>query len=148
MSGLILYDYRNRGYCFGVQCRCVYLIQKDFVVEQVLQGHGGIAHSVVAPAAGEWYNLNVKKYGIGMTEEERMAKATEILTDAGYTVPEDEYPKGIVLLPDGREMELFEILTPSADYDPVQSMSGIYPGVVEKIRVPSNSKICSLWRNC
>jgi peptide/nickel transport system substrate-binding protein len=103
----------------------VYLIQKDFVVERVLQGYGGIAHSVVAPAAGEWYNPNVKKYGFGMTEEERMAKATQILTDAGYTVPDEEYPKGVVLLPDGSEMEPFEILTPPADYDPVRSMSGI-----------------------
>jgi ABC-type transport system substrate-binding protein len=103
----------------------VYLVQKDFIVSRVLQGYGGEAHSVVMPAAGDWYNPNVNMYGHGMSKDERVAKATEMLTNAGYTVPEAKYPEGVVLLPDGSEMERFEILTPPADYDPMRAMSGV-----------------------
>ncbi|MBU7032133.1 MAG: ABC transporter substrate-binding protein [Theionarchaea archaeon] len=102
-----------------------YLVQKDFIVSRVLQGYGGEAHSVVMPAAGEWYNPNVNKFGHGMAKEDRIAKATEILTAAGYTVPEAKYPDGVVKLPDGTNMKPFEILTPPADYDPMRAMSGV-----------------------
>jgi ABC-type transport system substrate-binding protein len=102
-----------------------YLVQKDFIVSRVLQGYGGEAHSVVMPAAGDWYNPNVNTFGHGMSKEERMAAATEILTAAGYTVPDAKYPAGVVLLPDGSEMQPFEILTPPADYDPMRAMSGV-----------------------
>ncbi|MBU7042959.1 MAG: ABC transporter substrate-binding protein [Theionarchaea archaeon] len=102
-----------------------YLVQKDFIVSRVLQGYGGEAHSVVMPAAGEWYNPNVNTFGHGMAKEERIAKATEMLTAAGYTVPEEKYPAGVVLLPDGSKMQPFEILTPPADYDPMRAMSGV-----------------------
>ena len=109
----------------------VYLVQKDFIVDRVLQGYGGPAHSVVMPAAGEWYSENVNTFGHGMSKDERIAKATEMLTAAGYTVPVDadgvpiKYPEGVVLLPDGTEMQPFEILTPPADYDPMRAMSGV-----------------------
>ena len=103
----------------------VYLVDKDFIVSRVLQGYGGSAHSVVMPAAGEWYNDNINKYGDGMTKEERVAKAKEILTAAGYTVPEGRYPDEVITLPDGTPMQPFEILTPPADYDPMRAMSGV-----------------------
>jgi ABC-type transport system substrate-binding protein len=103
----------------------VYLVQKDFIVSRVLQGYGGEAHSVVMPAAGDWYNDNVNKFGDGMAKEERVAKATEILTAAGYTVPEAKYPEGVLKLSDGTDMQPFEILTPPADYDPMRAMSGV-----------------------
>jgi ABC-type transport system substrate-binding protein len=103
----------------------VYLVQKDFIVSRVLQGYGGAAHSVVMPAAGDWYNDTVNKYGDGMSKDERVAKATEILTAAGYTVPEAKYPDGVLKLPDGTDMTPFEILTPPADYDPMRAMSGV-----------------------
>ncbi|MBU7010856.1 MAG: ABC transporter substrate-binding protein [Theionarchaea archaeon] len=101
------------------------LVDKEFIVSRVLQGYGGAAHSVVMPAAGEWYNDNVNKYGSEMPREERIAKATEMLTAAGYTVPDAKYPEGVVKLPDGTDMKPFEILTPPADYDPMRAMSGV-----------------------
>jgi peptide/nickel transport system substrate-binding protein len=104
----------------------VYLVQKDFIVSRVLQGYGGSAHSVVMPAAGDWYNPNINKYGDGMAKEDRIAKAKEMLTAAGYTVPDVGYADGgIVKLPDGTDMPAFEILTPPADYDPMRAMSGV-----------------------
>jgi|GEM_PF-133314 len=104
----------------------VYLVQKDFIVSRVLQGYGGEAHSVVMPAAGDWYNPNINMYGHGMSKEERVAAATEMLTAAGYTVPDVGYAEGgVVKLPDGTDMQPFEILTPPADYDPMRAMSGV-----------------------
>jgi len=102
----------------------VYMVDKEFIVSRVLQGYGGAAHSVVMPAAGDWY-CETNKFGSGMSKEERIAKATEMLTAAGYTVPEAKYPDGVLLLPDGTEMRPFEILTPPADYDPMRAMSGV-----------------------
>ncbi|KYK36039.1 MAG: hypothetical protein AYK19_09925 [Theionarchaea archaeon DG-70-1] len=104
----------------------VYLVQKDFIVSRVLQGYGGEAHSVVMPAAGDWYNPNINMYGQGMSKEERVAAATEMLTAAGYTVPDVGYAEGgVIKLPDGTDMQPFEILTPPADYDPMRAMSGV-----------------------
>ncbi len=103
----------------------VYLVDKEFIVSRVLQGYGGAAHSVVMPAAGLWYNPNVNKFGSGMSKEERIAKAKEMLTAAGYTVPEGKYPDVVVKLPNGQDMQPFEILTPPADYDPMRAMSGV-----------------------
>ncbi len=102
----------------------VYMVDKEFIVSRVLQGYGGAAHSVVMPAAGDWY-CETNKFGSGMAKEDRIAKATEMLTAAGYTVPEAKYPDGVMLLPDGTEMKPFEILTPPADYDPMRAMSGV-----------------------
>ncbi len=103
-----------------------YLVQKDFIVSRVLQGYGGPALSVVMPAAGDWYNPNVNAFGHGLSKEERVAKAKEMLTQAGYTVPEVGYADGgVIKLPDGTEMKSFEILTPPADYDPMRAMSGV-----------------------
>jgi peptide/nickel transport system substrate-binding protein len=101
------------------------LVQKDFIVSRVLQGYGGPALSVVMPAAGEWYNDQVNTFGHGLSKEERIAMATEMLTAAGYTVPEERYPDGVITLPDGTPMQPFEILTPPADYDPMRAMSGV-----------------------
>jgi ABC-type transport system substrate-binding protein len=103
----------------------VYMVDKTFIVSRVLQGYGGEAHSVVMPAAGDWYCDEVNKYGHGMSKDERIAAATEILTGAGYTVPEEKYPDGVLKLPDGTDMQPFEILTPPADYDPMRAMSGV-----------------------
>lgn len=119
----------------------VYLVQKDYMHERVIQEYGGIAHSVVMPAAGEWYNDTVNKFGYGMTREERVLKATEMLTAAGYTVPGVSYPDGVILLPDGTEMGAIEILTPPADYDPMRAMIGVLiQGWWREIGVPVSAK--------
>ncbi len=103
----------------------VYLVDKEFIVSRVLQGYGGAAHSVVMPAAGEWYNPNINKFGSGMAKADRIAKVKEMLTAAGYTVPEGKYPDVVIKLPNGQDMQPFEILTPPADYDPMRAMSGV-----------------------
>ena len=104
----------------------VYLVDKEYIVSELLQDYGEVAHSVVTPAAGDWYNDNVHKYGDGMSRDERVAKAKEILTAAGYTVPDVGYADGgVIKLPDGSRMKPFEILTPPESYDPVMAGAGV-----------------------
>jgi peptide/nickel transport system substrate-binding protein len=95
-----------------------YLVDKEFIVSRLLQEYGDAAHSVVIPAAGEWYNNDVNTFGSGMLRSERLATATEILDAAGYTVPQGRYPENVIRLPNGDPMQPFEILTP--DYDPLR----------------------------
>ena len=71
-------------------------------------------------------------YGEGMTREERIRKAHEILDKAGYTwkVPpvkaNGEVGKGEgIKLPDGSPMANLTILTPPSDYDPHRAMAGL-----------------------
>jgi len=97
------------------------LVDKTFIASRVLQGYGGPAHSVVMPAAGKWYNDKVNKYGDGLAKADRIAKAKQILTAAGYSWDAD----GNLLLKNGKKMAPFDILTPPADYDPLRAMSGV-----------------------
>ncbi len=103
----------------------VYLVDKKAIVDKLLHGYGGVAHSVVMPSAGEWYNPNVNKFGSGMAMKDRISKAREMLTAAGYKVPDTAYPGDVIKLPDGTPMKPFEILTPPADYDPVRAEAGV-----------------------
>lgn len=119
----------------------VYLVDKEYFVERILQGYGGVAHSVVMPAAGEWYNDTVNTYGCDKARDERTANAREALTTAGYTVPDEKYPAEVVKLPDGTEMQPFTILTPPADYDPVRAMAGILiQGWWRELGIPVTTK--------
>ncbi len=102
----------------------VYMVDKEFIVDRLWGKFGGVAHSVVVPAAGEWYNDNVDKFGSGMSREERFTKAKQILKKAGYTVPDVPYPEGVLILPNGEEMQPFEILTPWADLEFMRFTAG------------------------
>ena len=107
------------------------IIDKDFIVKRILGGYGEVLYSVIPPGNTFYYNPDVPKYGHGMSNDQRVKKAYEILKAAGYTweVPpvnaqgQVQKAKGI-RLPDGEPMKEFTILTPPADYDPHRAMSG------------------------
>jgi ABC-type transport system substrate-binding protein len=108
------------------------LVDKDFIVERILQGYGEKMHSIIPPGNAFWHLPDVPKYGMRLTRKARMRKAYQILLRAGYTwkVPpvNAEGKVGLgerVRLPGGRPMEKFRILTPPADYDPLRAMAGI-----------------------
>ena len=103
----------------------VHLVDKEYIVNTLLQEYGGVAHSVVTPAAGDWYNGDVNTFGSGMSRKERIKVTKELLTAGGYTVPDSEYPDSVIELPNGSEMEPFEILTLSEGYDPVMAGAGV-----------------------
>ncbi|KYK32303.1 MAG: ABC transporter substrate-binding protein [Theionarchaea archaeon] len=104
----------------------VYMIDKPFIVHNVFLRYAAEAHSVVVPAAGEWYCDEVNKFGHGLSTDERKAKATNILTTAGYHVPDTKYPEGILKLPNGQDMQPFKIFTGPLEYNPQRVMCGFF----------------------
>ena len=107
------------------------LIDKDFIISRILQGYGVKMNSVVPPGNRLWYYPDVPKYADGADREERIKKAYEILSNAGYTweIPPVDRDGNVargkgIYLPNGQLMEKFTILTPPADYDPLRALSG------------------------
>ncbi len=124
------------------------LVDKDFILERVLQGYAEKMKSVVPSGNKFWHCPDVPEYGQGLSREGRIRKAYEILSKAGYKwkAPpvngEGKVVKGEgFLLPDGNPMEDFTILTPPSDYDPNRAMVGMM--VQEWLRmagIPASSK--------
>jgi len=108
------------------------LVDKDFIVSRILQGLATKMNSIVPQGNQFWYCPNTPQYGEGLTREERIKNAYEILQKAGYSwqVPpvnsEGKVVEGNEIRhPDGRPIEKFTILTPPADYDPLRAMAGM-----------------------
>jgi ABC-type transport system substrate-binding protein len=108
------------------------LIDKDFIVKRILQGYATEMHSIVPPGNRFWYCPDLPKYGDGLSRKERIRRGYEILKKAGYTwedPPVDTSGKVArgedIIMPDGKPMGSFNILTPPADYDPHRAMTGI-----------------------
>ncbi len=108
------------------------LIDKEFILSRILQKYGTPMHAHIPSGNRFWYNPDVKRYGAGMTEEERIKAARQMLRKAGYSWETDPVrPDGTVVrgegirLPDGTPMEKFVILTPPADYDPKRAFAGM-----------------------
>jgi peptide/nickel transport system substrate-binding protein len=108
------------------------LIDKDFILRRVLQGYGIKMQSIVPPGNTFWHLSDVPRYGEGLSREERIRKAYQILNKVGYTwkVPpvntEGKVVKGQgIILPDGKPLEKIFILTPPSDYDPHRAMTGM-----------------------
>ena len=108
------------------------LVGQDFIIKRILQGYGVKMYSIIPPGNTFWYCPDVPKYGVGLDREGRIKKAYQILSDAGYTwqIPPIDGSGNVVngegiMLPDGKLMEKFTILTPPADYDPHRAMCGM-----------------------
>jgi ABC-type transport system substrate-binding protein len=108
------------------------LIDKKFITHRILQDQGTPMHSIVPAENQFWCCNDVPGYGDGLTREERVKRAFQILTSAGYTwdVPPVSSDGKVGMakgfrLPNGKLMERFTILTPPADYDPLRAMSGM-----------------------
>jgi len=108
------------------------LVGEDFIIKRILQGYGLKMYSIVPPGNTFWCCPDVPKYGVGLSREGRIKKAYQILSDAGYTwqIPPIDNSGNVVngdgiMLPDGKLMEKFTILTPPADYDPHRAMCGM-----------------------
>lgn len=108
------------------------LIDKEFIVSRILQGLGVVMHSVVPPGNKSWQCQDLIAYGEGLSRQERVKKAYEILRSAGYTwevppVGQDGrvVPGKGIRLPNGKPLEKVTLLTPPADYDPHRAMAGM-----------------------
>jgi ABC-type transport system substrate-binding protein len=124
------------------------LIDKDFIIKRILQGHGVEMHSIVPPGNSIYHCPDLPRYGEGLNRKERVLKAYEILRKAGYTwkVPpvnaEGKVVNGEgIILPDGSPMADFTILTPQADYDPHRAMAGMLAQEwLRRAGIPATSK--------
>jgi ABC-type transport system substrate-binding protein len=108
-----------------------FLVAKEFIIKRILQGYGEVLHSLIPPGNEVYYNPEVPTYGHGMSRDERVVAAYQLLRQAGYTwetPPVDDagqvQPGKGLKGPDGRPLGELTILTPPADYDPHRAMAG------------------------
>lgn len=107
------------------------VIDKEFILTRILQNFGTPMHSIVPSGNHFWHNPNVEKYGHGQSHDQRIKMAWKLLVKAGYswaTPPVNDQGEIVtpseILLPSGKKMERFIILTPPADYDPKRAFAG------------------------
>lgn len=107
------------------------LIDKDFILKRLLQGHGTKMFSIIPPGNTMWYNPDLPRHGDGLSWSERVQAACALLVQAGYSwerLPVDEHGnlfRGQGLCAAGQmPLAPFTILTPPADYDPARALSG------------------------
>ncbi|MDZ7665879.1 MAG: ABC transporter substrate-binding protein [Desulfotignum sp.] len=107
------------------------VVDKQFILNRILQDYGTPMHSIVPSGNHFWHNPNVRKYGDGLDQEQRIKAAWKMLADAGYSWKEPPVnadgtltKPSDILLPSGEEMAKFVILTPPADYDPKRAFAG------------------------
>ena len=93
-NGLYHINYNMRRMPFddkSVRLAMSYVIPKQKIVDQLLEGHGSVANSFISPENKFWHNPNVKKFDYDQ------AKAFQFLKDGGYKWDENGkiyYPEG------------------------------------------------------
>ena len=112
------------------------LIDKEFLVDTVLQGVAIPIYTMVPEGNAAWYNPEVPLFGKGLNRQERIANAVELLKSAGFSweteprVSDDgqfveESGQGL-MMPNGQPVPEMELLAPSAGYDPLRSTFAIW----------------------
>ena len=108
------------------------LVDKSFIVQRILQNSGERLDTMVPSGNRFWSNPGVKTINRTMNREQRIRAVYHLLKQAGYRwkiPPVDRQGRVVqaqtLIMPDGREMRAFTILTPPADYDPHRAMSGM-----------------------
>ena len=112
------------------------LIDKEFLVDSILQGVAIPIYTTVPEGNGAWYNPDVPLIGKGLSRAERVAEAVRLLKDAGFSwdteprMSEDgnfveQLGQGLKM-PDGEPVPSMEVLSPSAGYDPLRSTFAIW----------------------
>jgi len=88
------------------------VIDRNFIVKRILQGQGDSFYSTVPPCNDFWHNPNLKLLDAPL---DRLGKAREILTQAGYSWDNDK-----LIMPNGEQVPRQIITSPPADYDPLR----------------------------
>jgi ABC-type transport system substrate-binding protein len=106
------------------------IIDKEFVVNSVLQGTVFPMYSTMPPGNGFFYNPGVEFPYKDLSREERVNAAVEVLTEAGWSWSEDPYwdadledvvPGTGLTMPNGEPMPELTILGPGPAYDPLRA---------------------------
>lgn len=116
----------------GIRQAAAALIDKEFILSRILQDYGSKMFAVIPQENVYWSCTDVDHYCEGLSRNQRIKRAYDILRKTGYTwkIPPVDTAGNVVKgkgirLPDGTPMERFTILTPPADYDPHRAMSGL-----------------------
>lgn len=112
------------------------LIDKEFVTQTILQGVAAPVYTYVPEGNGAWYFDDVPKLGQGLDRTQRLALATAILEQAGYSWEGDVKPVvaddgtvtpgGRLIMPDGTPVPDLQLWAPNAGYDPLRSTFAIW----------------------
>ena len=112
------------------------LIDKEFLTSTVLQGVAIPVYAMVPEGNRAWHNADVPFIGKGLTRGERVARAVELLKEAGFTweteprISEDgkfvEQRGEGLRMPNGEPIPPMEVLAPSPGYDPLRSTFAIW----------------------
>jgi ABC-type transport system substrate-binding protein len=112
------------------------LIDKEFMANTVLGGAAIPVWSQVPEGNAFWYNPDAPRWCQGLTQEERLNTAVQLLEDAGYTWdtkpvwdPDnlDALPKGEGLRsPNGDLIPEMTLLAPGPGYDPLRATYALF----------------------
>jgi ABC-type transport system substrate-binding protein len=112
------------------------MIDREFMATNVLQGVAIPLATQVPPGNSFWHDPDVPILCDGLTPEERLAEATQILKDGGFTWDVepgwdvdnlDAIPKGEGLRgPDGTLVPELELLAPGPGYDPLRATYSLF----------------------
>lgn len=106
------------------------VLDKEFVVNQVLQGTVFPMYSTMPPGNVFWHNPDVPKPYVGMSREERVNEAIAVLTEAGWSWESEPYwdadlndvvPGEGLTMSNGEPMPRLTILGPGPAYDPLRA---------------------------
>jgi ABC-type transport system substrate-binding protein len=108
------------------------IIDKEFVVNNVLQGTVFPMYSTMPPGNGFWHNPAVQENNpyIGLTREERVNQAVQVLKDGGWSWTQDPawdedlqdvVPGEGLTMPNGEPMPAMTVLGPGPAYDPIRA---------------------------
>ncbi len=116
-----------------------YLVDKEFLTKNVLQGVAFPLYVLVPEGNTAWYNKDeaekiASKY-VGLDEQTRLNKAYQTLEDGGFTwktPPEKDADGNItkpgsgLIDPDGRKVPPLEVMAPPASYDPLRATASLW----------------------
>lgn len=111
------------------------LVDRELITQNILQGVAFPLATVVPPGNAAWHNPDVTIWGAGMSQAQRVAEAVRLLKSAGFswqTEPQvdlenDTYTPGSGLrLPSGEPVQPFEMLAPTAAYDPLRATFAVW----------------------
>ena len=156
---------KSPGKYLGYRQAVAYMIDKEFLTQNVLQGVAFPMYVMVPEGNQKWFNTDfadeVKARYSGLSEAERLSAAIEALTADGFSwevdaVIEDgaivSYPEGLID-PDGKAVTEQEILAPPASYDPLRATASLWiEGWLENLGIPAkanptdfNTIVAAIW---
>jgi ABC-type transport system substrate-binding protein len=106
------------------------VIDKEFVINNVLAGVVFPMYSTMPPGNGFWHNPDVPTPYVGMSREDRVNMAIEVLKAEGWSWSADPYwdedlvdvvPGEGLTMPNGELMQELTILGPGPAYDPIRA---------------------------